>query len=118
MKQMYGMMKGEHNQWGLKNYTVLKNYLDPNKIVKEREYLTQKKGTIVILGQKPSIKPTKKGSFLDPLIDKKAPKPVQYNLAKLWPESKPNVKDARKQTATKRNTYIDLIFNKKLKVKL
>ena len=37
---MYGMMKGEHNQWGLKNYTILRNYLDPNKIVKEREYLT------------------------------------------------------------------------------
>ena len=40
---------------------------------------------------------------------KKYPAPIHYNVTKNWPESKP--KDTKTVKATKRNTYIDKIFD-------
>ena len=54
------------------------------------------------------MKPLKKGSFLDPILNvdrKKYPAAAHYELIKKWPESKP--KNPKVLKPLKRNTYIE-----------
>lgn len=105
---MYDVTTRADRTLGIQGYEVIKKYQDPIEQIKQREYLTQKKG----LPSKKYL--TRRGSFLDNIYvkdPKKYPYPVHYNVVPKWLEAKP--KDAKKGPKIERKTFIDDICNPK-----
>lgn len=45
VEHMYQLANRMETNWGIEGYEAAKKYADPARQIKEREYLTQKKGT-------------------------------------------------------------------------
>lgn len=110
--EMYKITTRSNTAWGVEGYEVPKEYVDPLKQIKDREYEEyRKKGKIM----KPKGKVTKRGNYLDDeirLINQKIGpwtyhKPYEY-------VSKADIDKGKKRpTKTQKDSFIDTIFKNK-----
>lgn len=89
--------------FGINNYTPLVHHFDYQKAIEKP----------APKGGKPRVKALKRGSYLDFLNQnfKLYPKAKIYDIRNTMPDPKP--KGARVLKPTKRDTFIDKIFNEK-----
>ena len=93
--------------FGFSGYNPLIHYFDAIKQIDSR--------TPIVKAGKPRVKPTKKGSYLDFFTKqnfKLLPKAKFYNVINELPDPKPKEKKI-KIKPTRRDTFIDVIFNQK-----
>ena len=93
---MYQVSRRVNSTWGVEGYEVPKQYVDPLKQVKEREYIKNQKNK----GQKDKRYVTKRGNFLDDLqkVSKGIPAPNEYKIVKKWTDdSKKGAKREKKE---------------------
>ncbi len=91
------------NTSGVDGYDVEKKYADPLKQMKERYYLTVKKGRKVN-----NLTVTDRGSYLKDHIKQteKNPGPGQYKSLESWPQKSKSLAHA-----SKKKTYLDDIID-------
>ena len=107
---MFNFSKKGNNLFGIEGYDIVKKYCDPLKNIKEREFLTQKKG------QK------NKGKILKKFHEEKNsnnPAPNAYNIVKPWVHAKEKRSKSviDKAKSSSKNTYIDQIFSEAKRTK-
>ena len=109
VREMFVYSRKPNNLYGIDGYDVPKKYCDPIKIIKEREYLTQKKGQ-KLKGKIPS-------KYYDPKA-KETPSPNQYSVIKPWvAKDKRSKSTIAKNKTVSKDTYIDLIFKEAKRIK-
>ena len=110
IEEMYNAEK--FHFFGIPNYTPMVHPFDYNKAVQAKKP--------IIKGGKPAVKALKRGSYLDFLKQnfKLYPKSKVYDVRNTMPNPKPAKKDVRNIKPTKRDTFIDKIFNENKKKKV
>ncbi len=107
---MFNFSRKENNFFGIEGYDIVKKYCDPLKNIKEREFLTQKKGR------------KNKGKIVMKFHQEKNsnnPAPNAYNIVKPWVQTKEKRSESLNSKARNlsKNSYIDQIFNEAKRIK-
>lgn len=107
--EMFSISRRTHAAWGIEGYEVPKEYQDPMKQMKDREYIKNAKNK----GRKNKMYVTKKGHFLNDLekVYGKFPAPNTYHTETKWLEAKPKHAKPKKDLPKNKGTFLDAITN-------
>ena len=107
--EMFSILRRTHAAWGIEGYEVPKEYQDPMKQMRDRDYVKNAKNK----GKKNKMYVTRKGHFLQDLekVYGKFPAPNAYKTEHLWLEAKPKVNKPKKDVPKNKGTFLDAIQN-------
>ena len=107
--EMFSISRRTNAAWGIEGYEVPKEYQDPMKQMKDREYIKNAKNK----GRKNKMYVTKKGHFLNDLEKTygKFPAPNAYKTETKWLEAKPKTAKPKKDVPKNKGTFLDAINN-------
>ncbi len=100
MPDLYKLVVGHQDSWGIAGYNVPRQYEDPELAKRRRVWASQKKG------QKPRQYVTRRGHYIDDIlkVSKPIPAPNAYTISDRPPVKKRNV------PVLKKMNFIEEIF--------